>query len=286
MIPAQPPPPPSDIAIPDGAGLRVSRARWWIHLLLLATYPLILGVLGYLNTRDSAQPMLPRDTSGLLIVAAFEILVFGVIFGIAWSCSRASPTQLHLPWRGGVLPFLRGFGYAIGLRLLIALILLGLIVVALLSGLADLETMKAFMAENGPKVEKLVDSESLTRDPLYLTLNLTLISFVVAGFREELWRAGVIAGLVALFPRRFSSIPGRVAAVTIAAVIFGLGHLPQGWMAVGMIGFLGFGLGLILVFHRSIWDAVLAHGFFNAASFAMMYMIAKMASNSPSGVIH
>ena len=67
-----------------------------------------------------------------------------------------------------------------------------------------------------------------------------------------------------------------LAAVMIAAVVFGLGHLPQDWIAVGMIGLLGVGLGLILVFHRSLWDAVIAHGFFDAASFAMLYLLANL----------
>lgn len=272
-----PPAPPALEAIED-SGPRVSRARWWIHLFLLAAYPLVLGVLGYLQTRESSRPMLPPDSAGLLLAAAVEIVIFSVVFGIAWSCSRVTSAQLHLPWRDGPWPVLRGFGYAIGLRLLIAMILFLVIMIALLCGLVDLTSLQSIMEENGPKVDKLVDPEALA-DPIYLTLNLTLISFVVAGLREELWRAGVIAGLIALFPKRFSSVPGRVAAVTIAAIIFGIGHLPQGWMAVGMIGILGFGLGLILVFHRSLWDAVLAHGFFNAASFAMMYLIARFAAS-------
>lgn len=286
MTSAPPPPvPPAAIEPADVSGLRVSRARWWVHLLLLAAYPLVLGAVGFIQTRASTQPMLPRDSAGLLFVAAFELVLFGVVFGVAWSCSRVSSAQLHLPWRGGLWPILRGFGYAIGLRLLIAMILFFVIVIALLFGLVDLPSLQSIMEENGPKVEKLVDPDALAADPIYLTLNLTLISFVVAGLREELWRAGVIAGLIALFPKRFSSVPGRVAAVTIAAIIFGIGHLPQGMMAVGMIGILGFGLGLILVFHRSLWDAVLAHGFFNAASFGMMYLIARMAADGgpPAG---
>lgn len=284
MIPAQPSAPSDVPEVVDAISLNVSRPRWWVHLLLLAAYPLVLGVLGFLQTRESVQPMLPRDSGGLLIVAALEIVVFGAIFGIAWACSRVSADQLHLPWREGFRPIVRGFFYAISFRLAIMLALCIAVAVALMLGLVDLESLKAFTEKNGPKIDKLVDPNTLANDPLYLTLNLTLISFIVAGLREELWRAAVIAGLIALFPERFSSVPGRIAAIAIAAVIFGLGHLPQGWMAVGMIGFLGFGLGVILVFHRSLWDAVLAHGFFNAASFGMMYWIAKSSVDAPAGI--
>jgi membrane protease YdiL (CAAX protease family) len=37
-----------------------------------------------------------------------------------------------------------------------------------------------------------------------------------------------------------------------------------------MTGLLGFGLGAIMVFHRSIWPAVIAHGMFNATSLALI----------------
>ena len=51
---------------------------------------------------------------------------------------------------------------------------------------------------------------------------------------------------------------------------FGLGHSAMGALAVCLAGFLGIGFGLIMIFHGSIWPTVIAHGFFNAASFAML----------------
>jgi membrane protease YdiL (CAAX protease family) len=96
---------------------------------------------------------------------------------------------------------------------------------------------------------------------------------VVAGFREELWRAGMLVGLAVLFPRRLSGTKGGIAAAAISAVIFGLGHTTQGWGAVGMVTLLGFGLGAVIVYHRSIWEAVMAHGFFNATSFILLYFM-------------
>jgi membrane protease YdiL (CAAX protease family) len=104
---------------------------------------------------------------------------------------------------------------------------------------------------------------------------LTLVSFVLAGLREELWRAGVLAGLIGLFPGQFSTNPRKFIAVALAAIVFGLGHLPQGWGGVGLTACLGMGLGVIMVLHKSIWEAVFAHGFFNAASFTMLYVAAK-----------
>jgi hypothetical protein len=42
-----------------------------------------------------------------------------------------------------------------------------------------------------------------------------------------------------------------------------------------LTGLLGVMLGTIMIFHRSIWEAVLAHGFFNATSFLAMHLLFK-----------
>jgi membrane protease YdiL (CAAX protease family) len=55
-----------------------------------------------------------------------------------------------------------------------------------------------------------------------------------------------------------------------AAVVFGFGHTLQGSLAVLHAGLMGFGFGLIIIFHRSIWPAVIAHGLFDAISFALI----------------
>jgi membrane protease YdiL (CAAX protease family) len=99
------------------------------------------------------------------------------------------------------------------------------------------------------------------------------VSFVVAGLREELWRAVVFAGLLRWRPRWNESVRGRLLMISLAAVIFGFGHLPQGWAGVGLTAMLGAGLGAILLFHRSLWMAVLAHGFFDAASFIFLRLL-------------
>jgi len=67
-----------------------------------------------------------------------------------------------------------------------------------------------------------------------------------------------------------------VIAVVLAAVVFGLGHWPQGLAGVALTGTLGLGLGAILLYHRSLWVAVLAHGFFDATSFALLASVERM----------
>jgi membrane protease YdiL (CAAX protease family) len=71
-----------------------------------------------------------------------------------------------------------------------------------------------------------------------------------------------------LCPSVFEGTWGGVGGAAIAALFFGAGHLPQGVAAAAVITVVGFGLGVIMVVHRSMWPAAIAHGAFDAASFA------------------
>jgi membrane protease YdiL (CAAX protease family) len=99
---------------------------------------------------------------------------------------------------------------------------------------------------------------------------VTLVSFVVAGLREEIWRAGTLAAMRALWPRAFASRGGQYLAVTLIAVLFGAMHLGMGIIAAFMAGVLGFLLGVIMILHRSVWPAVIAHGLFDATTLAIL----------------
>ncbi len=75
---------------------------------------------------------------------------------------------------------------------------------------------------------------------------MTLVSFVVAGLREEIWRAGTLAAMRALWPRAFASPAGQCLAVTLIAALFGAMHLSMGPIAAALAGILGWFLGLII----------------------------------------
>lgn len=241
--------------------------RWGAHLLVLISYVLLLGLLGASSGKGADEPMLPGTTRGLLTVCATELLVFGVVFLGACLFSRADKTELLLHWRDGIKPLVRGLLYSVALRAVVA-VGMAVIVVGLMlfsgNGKESIEKLR-------PKTEALISAGAMTNNPVYLILMLTLVSFVVAGLREELWRSGVFAGLKGLFPSLFANRAGKVAAAALIAVVFGLGHLPQGWGGAGATAALGFGLGLIMLRHNSIWESVLAHGFFDATSFALLY---------------
>jgi membrane protease YdiL (CAAX protease family) len=199
-----------------------------------------------------------------------ELLVFGLVFGLAWIASRTTRDDLLLPWRGGFWPVPLGIGYSVALRIALGVVVTAFAFLLLATRVITPESFQELVATNRPNVEAVVDIPAMRRDPLYFWLSLTLVSFVVAGLREELWRSTFLAGLRVLGPRRFGSRAGQIGAAGIAAILFGLGHLMQGPIAVCLTALLGFGLGVIMVLHRSIWPAVIAHGMFDATSLALL----------------
>jgi membrane protease YdiL (CAAX protease family) len=264
-----PPSPPSPTPSP-AAGQR--RVGWWIHWLLMAALPIAVVFLG-MGRGPFHGPALTHSVRGLLYVCSIQVAIFGILFLLAWVASRASGEQLLLGWRPGwwVVPL--GLGYSFALRL--ALLALGLIVVAvlLLTQILSSKELEHFSRSNAPDVQALVDVSALRHNPVYLLLTLTVVSFVLAGLREELWRSAFLAGFRRLWPRFFSGHSGEMKAIVLAAMLFGAAHAIQGPLAVVMTAFLGVGLGAIMVFHRSIWPAVFAHGFFDAASIAAIPLV-------------
>ena len=248
----------------------VSRGRWWVHLCVLALFPIVPGVMGY-AFRHKQAPLLPGTVGGLLRVSGVELAFFGTLFAIAWVATRVNAKELLLSWRGGVMPAVLGFGYSLLLRgVILVVVVLAAVALYVATGMhpEKLQQMR-------PETEHLIKAGAMTQNPVYFVLCLTLISFVVAALREELWRAAMLAGINALFPRQFAGWPGKAVGVLVVALLFGLGHTAQGLSGVGMTAFLGIGLGAIMLVHRSIWPAVIAHGFFDAASFAGLYVLAK-----------
>jgi membrane protease YdiL (CAAX protease family) len=273
------PPPDSPASPPDlppAASVSIHRRRWWIHLLLISGYVLLAGVMGGEHrARHAHIPALSHTPRGLFIVCAVELLLFSSVLGLALLASRASRDDLLLRWRGGFRPVLQGIGYSVAIRLALAVILIAAAIAFIATHAMTAQSLGQFATANRPDVDTIVDIAAMRQNPLYFWLTVTLVSFVVAGLREELWRSAFLAGLKSLWPQHFSSGSGRVAAVAIAAAVFGFGHLGMGLFAVLLTGLIGFGLGLIMIFHRSVWPAVIAHGMFDAVSLALLPLLAE-----------
>jgi membrane protease YdiL (CAAX protease family) len=267
-------PPPPEEAQP------VSRWRWLVHLILITLYLVMLTLLG-LERHKIIRPALTHTVRGLLTVCGVELLLFGLVLGAAWLASRASLEDLLLRWRGKALPVLLGAAYSVGLRLAITVLAAAVVAILLATRAMTLDSLQDFAVNKRPGVEKMVDVQAMRDNPAYYWLTLTLVSFVVAGVREELWRSSFLAGMKNLWPRQFGSTLGQIWAVVIAAVIFGTAHMSMGILAAVMAGVLGLGLGLIMVLHRSIWPAVFAHGFFDCTSMAFIPVALKLMDHLP-----
>ncbi len=275
-----PPLPPPLLEPPTPAHAPVGKFRWWLSFVLIGVYPLVVGLLS-VGRAENRAPALSHSASGLLLMCAFEIFIFGILFSVTWLISRASIDDLRLRWRGGLWPILLGVAYSVGVRMAIAGVAIIVAVGLLVAGVFTPRTLQDFVSHNRPDVETLVDVDALRHNPLYLLLSLTLVSFVLAGLREELWRSAFLAGTRAVWPSAFGSRAGQMMAAALAAVIFGLGHLPQGPLGVCLTGFLGLVLGVIMILHNSIWPAVIAHGAFDATTLALIPFALEQVQRLP-----
>jgi membrane protease YdiL (CAAX protease family) len=230
--------------------------------------------LASLGLHEQRGPALTHSVSGLVTVSGVNLFVFAVLFALAWLASRASLEELRWRWRPRVWVIPLGLAYSIALRVAVAIVALVVLVIVgavlILARAMTQQQVQDFFLANRAQVESLVDVAALHNNPLYFWLTLTLVSFGLGGLREEIWRSGVLAGLAKLWPRWFGSRLGQIGAVAVAAGLFGLGHAVQGVGAICLTALLGFGLGVIMVLHRSIWPAVIAHGAFDATSLALL----------------
>ena len=252
---------------------QVPRWRWWIHFLLIGGYffpGLIQGL--YFTPR---HPLLRHSGQGLLIVCGLNLVIFTIVFLLGWLASRATTDELLLRWRPGwwVVPL--GVGYSIAIRLGLAVTGFIVVLFLLITQLVNVESLRNFALQNPPRIDRLIDVGALRTNRAYYWLSLTLVSFVTAGLREELWRAATLAGMRALWPGAFMSRTGESIAIALIGVAFGAAHLSMGALAAVGAGLIGIFLGIILIIHRSIWPAVIAHGLFDATTFALLPFIAN-----------
>lgn len=196
--------------------------------------------------------------------------MFSIVFGVAWLASRASADDLLLKWRQGWSTIPLGIAYSIAMRVALGIILLGIVAILMATKVVDKDSVTTFATNSRTPVERMVNIQAMQYDKTYFWLTITVASFVVAGLREELWRSGTLAAMRNLWPDKFGSRNGQIAAITLIAIVFGLAHLSLGLVAAGMAMILGLLLGIIMVVHKSIWPAVLAHGMFDATTFALI----------------
>jgi membrane protease YdiL (CAAX protease family) len=198
------------------------------------------------------------------------LLIFGVPFAIGVFLTKPSQDDLFLRLpKNWLLTCTLGAVWSVVLRL--AILVPAALVAAVVMLLNPQDGLNQFAA-NRPKIENLLDPTALA-NPVYALVCMTWLSFVVAGLREELWRAAVIRGICALGSGFLSERKLEWFAVVISSLLFGLAHLTQGWLGVFLTGLLGLGLGMIQILRRSLPEAVLAHGFFDASTFFLIFLL-------------
>jgi membrane protease YdiL (CAAX protease family) len=239
-------------------------------LVVIGAYPMLGLFLRAASGRMPQGPALSGNVRGLLLVSGLELIFFSIFFAAACLISRASREQLMLRWRPGwwVVPL--GIGYSIALRIGLIVIAAAVVMVLAATQTVTPEKVQEYVNANRPDVEALVSVPAMRSNPVYFWLTITLVSFVVAGIREEMWRAGTLAAMRAIWPRRFGSPLGQGLAISVIAVVFGAMHLRMGVLAAVGAGVLGLLLGLIIIVHKSIWPAVIAHGLFDATTMALL----------------
>ena len=235
------------------------RARW-ILLLEILCCPLagavITGLLG-------SHYVLPHDPLYFARFLALELLSWCVVFFVAFRISGITRSQLRLETRHPLRAVGFGIVWFVVLRIGVGLILWGVM----------LSIDPRSLWESSERMSSFFDSRDIPRHPGFTCIAFGLVS-LLAGFTEELWRAGMLAGLTCFFPQIAKKGFAAVAAITGVAVLFGLGHLYQGWFGVVNGALLGFFLGLVLVYRNSYWEAAIAHALFDALAFGVAILMA------------
>lgn len=252
----------------DGShGRRAPRWAWLMMLGLMLGYIVAMTVLAARH-KDSG-PAMSGEVGALMWESSASLAVFAIPFGLGLACVWRGRGDLWGQRAHNLWTWTWGTVWFVGLRMAAAVpVLVAAVVLQWRHGTEGMEKIKGLR----PKIESLMPLESLG-EPLYALACVTWISFVVAGLREELWRAAFLRGFRALFPGEGRSPFIPWAGVVVSSALFGLAHVPQGWMGVALTTVLGLGLGAVQVARRSTWEAVVAHGMVDASTFFLLFVL-------------
>jgi uncharacterized protein len=179
-----------------------------------------------------------REDARLAAYSETMLLEWGLVIVVLISFLAAgrSPEDLGL-----LAPLTGSFAITTGIVVIVSILLL-----------AQTRAIRRREGEDGgalrrqmASVEKMMPHTAGERS-VFLALSLT------AGFCEELLYRGFLIGY-------FASMTGPVAAVAIAAVVFGVTHAYQGGLGIVKTGLVGAAMGGIYVVSGSIWPAIILH---------------------------
>jgi uncharacterized protein len=230
------------------------RSRWRLQQAILC-FPVLLSLI---QIAAGHHPRLPDDLFHFASFLGLELLSWGTVFLAAFYASGITARQLRLE----ISQPLRA----------ICLGILWFVVIQALSSAVFGVVLKWVnphtLWEGDEKVFSAFNAQSIVLHPGF-SIAIYGTCALIAGFTEELWRAGMLAGLEAAAtqsPRKGIAAWGRVFLISI---LFGLSHLYQDWFGVGHAILAGFLLGLVLIYRNSYWEAAIAHALIDAYIFGI-----------------
>jgi membrane protease YdiL (CAAX protease family) len=223
-------------------GRAVRRLTALFEVLLCSSFPTQLAI-AYILGRTGAQPFGPdgRLSSDYVITLALaDSLVLVGLIVLLLLAHGERPRELFL----GTRPRFREAMLGIAL----IPVVFGIVVVAML-GIQRIAPWLHNVAKN--PLEDLIESRADAGI-------FVVVAVVAGGIREEVQRAFIL--------HRFEQHLGGVwVGLVVFSLIFGIGHLVQGWDAVVTTTVLGALWGIIYIRRRSILAPLVSHAGFNAA---------------------
>ena len=215
---------------------------------LCSGYPTQLGLI-VLFTLVGFAPASVAGGLSLSRVVGLSLADVALVLLLVWLLLRA-----HGERPGTVFVGTRGFKSEVLLG--VALVPVALLIVAVTFGI---------VTRAAPWLHNVLENplETMMRSPADAVL-FGVVAVVFGVLREEVQRAFIL--------RRFEQyLGGSVTGIIISSVVFGLGHVLQGWDAVVMTGLLGAFWGIVYLTRRSIVAPIVCHALFNLTEILIAY---------------
>ena len=230
---------PAEPAHPEGGHLAASRGRALLEVCLCSGLPTQLLISAVLALAGLA-PRDADDNFSLPHIAILSLVDSALIVGLVVVFLRASgerPRDVLLGRR------------PVRIEWLVGLCLVPIVFLLLAVSVAAIAAVAPWLQQPDNPLAALLD----TRTGLIV---FAIVGVVAGGLREEVQRAFVL--------HRFEQrLGGAVAGVVIFSLVFGAGHVVQGWAAVIVTALLGAFWGVVYLSRRSIVAPAVSHAAFN-----------------------
>lgn len=106
---------------------------------------------------------------------------------------------------------------------------------------------------------------------------------VIAGTYEDIVFRGFLLGRLRILLATRKGWIGDVLSVAISSIIFGLGHVYQGWFGVMKTTAAGVCLAILVLLTKSVWPAMIAHAGIDASTIVMLHFLSPIVDKALEG---